>query len=46
MCPACRRELNLAKKGEAGIAALFRCSLTPAKFNAVENAAAEMMKMT
>lgn len=37
--------MGLAKEGEAGIASLFRCSLTPARSNAVDKTAAEWMKM-
>jgi len=45
MQPEGRSELGLAKEGEAGIASLFRCSLTPARSNAVDKTAAEWMKM-
>ena len=39
MSPGGRRELGLAEEGEAGIATLFRCSLTTAKPNAVDKTA-------
>jgi hypothetical protein len=45
MQPGGRSELGLAKEGEAVIASLFRCSLTPARSNAVDKTAAEWMKM-
>jgi hypothetical protein len=37
--------LGWAKEGEAGIASLFRCSLTTAKPNAVDKTATELIKM-
>ena len=45
MYPGGRRELGLAEEGEAGIATLFRCSLTTAKPNAVDKTATSLMKM-
>jgi hypothetical protein len=45
MWPGGRSELGWAKEGEAGIASLFRCSLTTAKPNAVDKTATELMKM-